>query len=127
MASFIEAFEEVYRDQLEEILERIETNNVIKDTEVCYEAQLKYLQYWMKLLTFNKNKKEVTPVEKLKRLLLDSYNLLQRQLKRGEDYDQLKLIINELEDYVYSAKTHVRTNLPPTATNFLADGFLDLE
>jgi hypothetical protein len=94
LATFIEAFEEIYRDQLEEILERIETNNVIKDTEVCYEAQLKYLQYWMKLLSSNKNKKEVTPVEKLKRLLLDSYNLLQRQLKRGDDYDQLKLIIH---------------------------------
>jgi hypothetical protein len=32
---YVEAFDECYCDQLEDILERIENNSVIRDTEVC--------------------------------------------------------------------------------------------
>lgn len=123
---YVEAFEESYRDQLEEIVERIENNNVIRDTEVCHEAELKYLQFWVKLLHLNKDKKIETPYEKLKRLVFDAYTILQRLLKRGEDYADMKTVIYELEDFMNSVKNHVRLNPPPT-TQYLADDFIDIE
>jgi hypothetical protein len=36
------------------------------------------------------------PYEKVRRLLLDSYNLLQKGLKYGEEIDDLKPIIYDL-------------------------------
>jgi hypothetical protein len=122
----VEAFEECYRDQLEEIVERIENNSVIRDTEVCHEAELKYLLYWVKLLHLNKDKKIETPYEKLKRLIFDAYTILQRLLKRGEDYADMKTVVYELEDFMNSVKNHVKLNPTPTA-NYLADDFIDIE
>ena len=43
--------DEKTRDSLEDILERIESSSVIKDSELCREGQQKYINYWLRLLT----------------------------------------------------------------------------
>ena len=69
---------------------------MIKETEICKQAELKYLNYWIKFLQYSKTNKRTVPYEKIRRLTIDSYNLLQKNLRLGEDYDELKTIIYEL-------------------------------
>lgn len=71
----------------------MEKNPVIKDTEVCILGQGQYLQYWLKLLKYSEKNKELVSFEKLKKIALDAYNLLQKMLKRGEDHQDLHPII----------------------------------
>ena len=68
---------------MEEIIDKMETNPVIKDTQVCISGQMQYLNYWLKLINHSKNNKELISFEKMKKLALDAYNLLQKMLKKG--------------------------------------------
>ena len=74
------------RDSLEDILERIETNSVIRDSELCREGQEKYIKYWLRLLNHYHHQKIVVPFDKVKRLLLDSYAILQRLIRNNASY-----------------------------------------
>ena len=81
---------------MEEIIDKMETNPVIKDTEVCISGQMQYLQYWLKLLHHSEKNKELVSFEKMKKLALDAYNMLQKMLKRGEDHHELHPVIFEV-------------------------------
>ncbi len=127
MNSFVSNFDEHNRDQLEEIIERIENTNVIRETEICKQAELKYLKYWVKLLQACKTNRKIVPYEKVRRLTLDSYNLLQRNLKIGEDYEELKAAIYEFEDYLILVKNHLKSYPTYTPNFMIADSFIDME
>jgi len=79
----VETFSAETADQMEEIIDKMETNPVIKDTQVCISGQMQYLNYWLKLINHSKNNKELISFEKMKKLALDAYNLLQKMLKKG--------------------------------------------
>ena len=79
----METFSAETADQMEEIIDKMETNPVIKDTQVCISGQMQYLNYWLKLINHSKNNKELISFEKMKKLALDAYNLLQKMLKKG--------------------------------------------
>lgn len=68
---------------MEDTLERMEANPVIKDTEVCLVGQQQYIRYWIKLMNNAKQAKIAINYDKFRRVILDAYNLLQRTLKRG--------------------------------------------
>jgi hypothetical protein len=67
------------------------------------------------------------PFEKLRRLTLDAYNLLQRSLRTGESHDELKTSIYELEDYLILVKNHLKCYPSRASNNCIADSFIDLE
>lgn len=89
----VESFSEETRDQMEGIVDRMENNPVVKDTEVCLSGEKLYLEYWMKLLALSQKSRSPISYEKLRRLALDSYNLLQKNIKRGDEYKDLIPII----------------------------------
>lgn len=91
---FLQSFAEGHRDQLEEVIERIETSAAIRETNLCRQAELKYLKYWTRLLPCLRAAHRELPYEKLRRLALDAYNLLQRSLKgAGEETEELKTVV----------------------------------
>jgi len=47
--------------------------------------------------------------------MFDAYSILQRLLKRGEDYTDMKTVIYELEDFMNAVKNHIKLNPPPTS------------
>jgi hypothetical protein len=53
----VESFSAETVDQMEDTLERMENNPVIKDTEVCLVGQQQYIRYWLKLLSHSKQAK----------------------------------------------------------------------
>lgn len=78
---------------MEGIVDRMENNPVVKDTEVCLSGEKLYLEYWMKLLVLSQKSRSPISYEKLRRLALDSYNLLQKNIKRGDEYKDLIPIV----------------------------------
>ena len=90
-------------------------------------AELQYLQYWVKLLALSKSQKVSLSYQKLRKLILDAYNLLQRTLKRGEQYQEISPIIHELERYSSAVKNHLKQYPRFNAAHSIVDGFIDLE
>ena len=75
---------------------------------MCITGEVQYLQYWMKMIQHLRDNKQLVSFDKLRRLILDAYNLLQKMLKRGEDYHVLVPLINELEGYLSKVKRHMK-------------------
>lgn len=85
------------------------------------------MNYWVKFLQYSKTNKKIIPYEKIRRLAIDSYNLLQKSLRLGEDYDEVKTIIYELEDYLALVKNHLKSYPTYSLKTCTADSFIDLE
>ena len=121
----VESFSSETADEMEEIVDRMENNLVIRDTEVCINGQLAYLQYWNQLIQHHQEQALPLPFEKVRRLALDAYNLLQKMLKRGEDYHRLTPLINKLEGHLERVKHHLRSH-PRLNNGDSTAGFIDL-
>lgn len=87
---------------------------------------MKYLKFWIKLLNEFREKGVVVPYEKIKRLLFDGYNLLQKFIRFGENYDELRVIINELEDYIIMIRNHLKGHPVYHKDTCLSQSFIDL-
>ena len=63
----------------------------------------------------------------MKRLILDAYNLLQKMLRRGDDYKEISGIILQLERYMGDVKKHLILYPKYNEKNAIVDDFIDLE
>jgi hypothetical protein len=59
--------------------------------------------------------------------VLDSYNLLQKTLKRGDDHSDLTPIIIHIEKYLTNIKAHLKNYPKYTSDHLIVCGFIDLE
>ena len=60
---------------------------------MCLTGEMQYIQYWMKMIEELRENKQLVNYDKLRRLALDAYNLLQKMLRKGEDYRLLGSLI----------------------------------
>jgi DNA repair ATPase RecN len=112
---------------MEEIVDRMESNPVIRDTEVCITGQMQYLQYWLKLIRHSQQNKRLVAFDKIRKLALDAYNMLQKMMRQNDSYQNLTPIINEVETHLQQVKDHLSSYPKYDSQHAIVSEFIDLE